>query len=60
MLEDFIALSNDIPDINISFDECYCPESFPANDEIDDQHFYRTMNYTYARTEKSAQVLNIH
>ena len=40
MLEEFIALSNDIPDFNICFDECYFPESFPANDEIDDQHLY--------------------
>ena len=60
MLEEFIALSNDTPDINISFDECYCPESLTANDEIDDHYFYRTMNYTCARTKKSAEVLNIH
>ena len=55
MLEDFIALSNDIPDINLSFDKCYCPESFPSNDEIDDPHFYRTMNYTCARTGKTSR-----
>ena len=60
MLEEFIALSNDTPDINICFDECYFPESLAANDEIEDPHSYRTMKYTCARTGKIAEVLNIH
>ena len=52
MLEDFVTLSNNTPDINICYDECYCPESSAANDEIEDPYSYRTMKYTCARTGK--------
>ena len=52
ILEEFIALSNDTPDINISSDECYCPESSKVNDEIEDPYSYRTIKYTCARTGK--------
>ena len=60
MLEDFVTLSNNTPEINISFDECYCPESSAANDEIEDPYSYRTMKYTCARTGKISRGLNIH
>ena len=55
MIEEFIALSNDIPDIHLCFDECYCSESLAANDEFKDPHSYRTMKYTCARTGKTSR-----